>query len=197
MSPAQPGVPAPSPAAGMGGSGCGVGPLPPPEDGLCLLSQKGRSWRGVFLAAAPQAGGCWVVRGGNGAPSRDGQPKAGSQPRTSGMSWLPDRLFSAQKSKLLLELLPVPPQPSPAATAPPSWQPSWRQEPSANTHRHRRLLEGQRLAKARQCHPTEIPLSLPQPACHNARGSARFPRRPRGAAPRSPGSWSSRSLPVH
>jgi len=35
-------------------------------------------------------------------------------------------------------MLPVPPEPSPAATAPPSWQQPCQQEPSANTHWHQR-----------------------------------------------------------
>lgn len=98
-----------NPTAGPGGlRPWGQAPVPLTEDELCFLSQKGRSWSRAFLAAAPQAGACWVVLGGDWAPSRDGQCKAGLQLHTCGKSWLQDWLFPTQKTKLLLELLPVP-----------------------------------------------------------------------------------------
>lgn len=92
-----------------------------PEDGLCFLSQKGRSWRGCFWQQPPRVGGGELLRGlGRGLRPQQGWAvrQAGSQPYTRGMSWHQDRLFCAQKTKLVLELLHIHPELSLTATAP-------------------------------------------------------------------------------
>lgn len=187
-----------TPLQGRGASGHGVRLLFPSLRMSCaFFPEREKLEQGIFGSSTPS----WGLLGssGRGLGPQQGWGSARQVCSSTLVVSLGSRTgcFPLKKLSYSLSCCLSPPEPSLTATTPPSWQQPCRQESSANTHWHQWLLEGQRLARVRQCHSAEIPLSLPQPACHNAWGSARFPRWPRGAAPRSSGSWSPHSHPAH
>lgn len=105
---------------GWGISGRGVGLLFPRGWAVRSFPER-EKLEGVFLAAATQGGRGELLHGlGRGLGPQQGWAlrQAGSQPHTCGMSWLQDRLFCVQKTKLVLELLHIHPELSLTATAP-------------------------------------------------------------------------------
>lgn len=126
----------------------------PPRMGCAFFPRKGEAGGGVFGSSHPSWGGVdgWFEER-FGAPAGMGS-EAGSQPRACGMSWLQDQLFSAQKTKLVLKLLHIHPELSPTATTPllaAVWLVRALSKHSPGSSR------------AKQRHPAEILLSLPQP----------------------------------
>lgn len=80
-----------------------------------------------------------------GAPAGMGS-EAGSQPHTCGMSWLQHRLFSAQKTQLVLELSHIHPELSLTATTPPLGSSLVGESPQQTLTR---LLEGEATSPCR------------------------------------------------